>query len=81
MKPLPFRLLLVAVLSLAGTTVLRAHVDTIIRLKGTTLTGLPKELFFFWRQYLQPRGYKLRFQIVDFPNGMPGDIGVTLSWR
>jgi hypothetical protein len=46
----------------------------------TTLTGLPKELFEFWEQYLKPRGYKIRFQIVDFPNGMPGDVGITLSW-
>jgi hypothetical protein len=47
----------------------------------TTLTGLPKELYDFWRKYLQPRGYKMRFQIVDFPGGMPGDIGITLSWQ
>jgi hypothetical protein len=46
----------------------------------TTLTGLPKELFHFWKTYLQPRGYRLRFQIVDWPGGMPGDIGMTLSW-
>jgi hypothetical protein len=46
-----------------------------------SLTGLPKELFAFWSTYLKPRGYKLRYQIVDFPNGMPGDIGVTLSWH
>ena len=46
-----------------------------------TLTGLPKELFIFWQQHLKPRGYKLRYQIVDFPNGMPGDVGVTLSWH
>jgi hypothetical protein len=45
-----------------------------------TLTGLPKELYEFWQQHLKPRGYKLRFQIVDFPGGMPGDVGVTLSW-
>ena len=45
-----------------------------------TLTGLPKELYGFWKRYLQPRGYHLKFQIVDWPNGMPGDIGVTLSW-
>jgi hypothetical protein len=45
-----------------------------------TLVGLPKELFEFWQKYLQPRGYKLRYQIVDFPNGLPGDIGITLSW-
>ena len=46
----------------------------------TTLTGLPKELFEFWKQYLQPRGYKIKFQIVDFPDGMPGDVGITLNW-
>ena len=31
-----------------------------------TLTGLPKELFEFWKQFLQPRGYRLKFQIVDW---------------
>ena len=47
----------------------------------STLTGLPKELYEFWQKHLKPRGYKLRFQIVDFPGGMPGDVGVTLSWQ
>jgi hypothetical protein len=45
-----------------------------------TLTGLPKELIDFWKKHLQPRGYRIRAQIVSFPNGMPGDIGITLSW-
>jgi molybdopterin-biosynthesis enzyme MoeA-like protein len=45
-----------------------------------TLTGLPKELFEFWQKHLQSRGYKIKYQIVSFPNGMPGDIGITLSW-
>jgi hypothetical protein len=45
-----------------------------------TLTGLPKELFDFFEQHLKPRGYGMAFQIVDFPGGMPGDIGVTLKW-
>jgi hypothetical protein len=45
-----------------------------------TLTGLPKELYEFWERQLRPLGYKLRFQIVDFPDGMPGDIGITLKW-
>jgi len=45
-----------------------------------TLTGLPKEAYQFWYEYLRPRGYKLRLQIVDFPGGMPGDIAITLSW-
>ena len=45
-----------------------------------TLTGLPKELFEFWKKYLQPKGYRIKFQIADWPDGRPGDIGVTLSW-
>jgi hypothetical protein len=45
-----------------------------------TLTGLPKELFAFWQQYLKPRGYKIKFQIIDFPDGMLGDVGITLNW-
>lgn len=45
-----------------------------------TLIGLPRELYQFWEKYLKPRGFRLRFQIVDWPGGMPGDIGVTLAW-
>jgi hypothetical protein len=45
-----------------------------------TLTGEPKEMYQFWHEHLRPRGYKLKVQIVDFPDGLPGDIGMTLSW-
>ena len=47
----------------------------------TTLTGLPKEIFEFFEKYLKPRGYRVAYQIVDFPNGIPGDVGVTLKWH
>jgi hypothetical protein len=46
-----------------------------------TLTGVPREVFDLWREHLQPRGYKIRYQIVEFPGGVPGDVGVTLSWN
>ena len=46
-----------------------------------TLAGAPKEIYQFWHKYFRPRGYKLRVQIVDFPGGLPGDIGMTVSWR
>jgi hypothetical protein len=46
-----------------------------------TLTGIPKEIFQLWKDHLQPRGYKIRYQIIDFPDGIPGDIGVILSWH
>ncbi|MGA7679515.1 MAG: hypothetical protein WCA54_04990 [Pseudolabrys sp.] len=45
-----------------------------------TLTGLPKELYQFWKIHLQPRGYRLKYQIADWPNGIPGDISITLAW-
>jgi hypothetical protein len=45
-----------------------------------TLTGLPKEMYEFWGRRLRPLGYKLKVQIVDWPGGMPGDIGITLKW-
>ena len=28
-----------------------------------TLTGIPKEIFQLWSDYLQPRGYRIRYQI------------------
>ena len=46
-----------------------------------TLSGIPKEIYQLWSDYLQPRGYRIRYQIVDFPGGMPGDVGITLSWQ
>jgi hypothetical protein len=45
-----------------------------------TLTGVPKEIYQLWKDYLQPRGYKISYQVIDFPGGVPGDIGITLSW-
>ena len=45
-----------------------------------TLTGIPKEIFQLWSDYLKPRGYRIAYQIIDFPGGVPGDIGITISW-
>lgn len=45
-----------------------------------TLTGVPKEIYNLWYRHFRDRGYRLRVQIIDFPGGMPGDVGMTLSW-
>ena len=45
-----------------------------------TLTGVPKEIYQLWEKHFRPRGYRLRVQIIDFPGGMPGDVGMTLAW-
>ena len=44
-----------------------------------TLTGEPKGMYQFWHKHLGPHGYKLKTQIVDFPGGLPGNVGMTLS--
>ena len=45
-----------------------------------TLTGIPKEIFQLWTDYLKPRGYRIGYQIVEYPGGVPGDIGITIAW-
>jgi hypothetical protein len=45
-----------------------------------TLTGIPREIFQLWSDYLQPRGYRIKYQIVDFPGGVPGDISIIIAW-
>jgi hypothetical protein len=46
-----------------------------------TLTGMPKEIYELWADHLQPRGYRISYQVVDYPGGIPGDIGITISWK
>jgi len=46
-----------------------------------TLTGVPKEIYEFWKRQLRSRGYHIRYKIIDYPGGMPGDVGIFLSWR
>lgn len=46
-----------------------------------TLLGRPHKVYEFWKEHLQPLGYRLKAQIVDWPHGMPGDVGLFLSWK
>jgi NAD(P)H-hydrate repair Nnr-like enzyme with NAD(P)H-hydrate epimerase domain len=45
-----------------------------------TLTGFARRAYDFWQKELEPNGYKLRAQILDFPGGVPGDVGLFLRW-
>ncbi|AWN51039.1 hypothetical protein [Methylobacterium sp. 17Sr1-1] len=46
-----------------------------------TLTGRPRQAYEFWHERLHPAGYGLRAMIVDWPDGMPGDVGLFLTWE
>jgi len=45
-----------------------------------TLTGRPRQAYEFWRDQLRPAGYRLRAMIVEWPGGLPGDVGFFLQW-
>jgi CBS domain-containing protein len=45
-----------------------------------TLRGEAAEIYSRWRHDLQPQGFHLSARVVDFPDGMPGDIGMFLVW-
>ncbi len=45
-----------------------------------TLTGVPRQAYEVWRDRLKPAGYRLSAMIVEWPHGMPGDVGLFLAW-
>ena len=45
-----------------------------------TLTGRPRQAYEFWRETLRPAGYRLSAMIIEWPGGMPGDVGFFLKW-
>jgi hypothetical protein len=45
-----------------------------------TLTGRPRQAYELWRDHLRAAGYGLSAMIVEWPNGMPGDVGMFLTW-
>ncbi len=47
----------------------------------TTLTGRAKAAYDeVYKKELEPLGYKAKAQILSFPGGMPGEVGLFLSW-
>lgn len=45
-----------------------------------SLEGFGKKAYDYFQKELQPHGFKVRAEIVSFPDGMPGDVGMFLSW-
>ena len=46
-----------------------------------TLEGRPKLGYEFWREHLRPLGFGLKAEVLEYPGGMPGDIGFILTWK
>jgi hypothetical protein len=46
----------------------------------STLTGKAKTLLDKYEEKARPAGYHLKAQIINFPDGIPGDVGLFLAW-
>ena len=45
-----------------------------------TLRGEATEIYMRWKRDLKPHGFGLAAQILEFPDGIPGDAGLFLIW-
>jgi hypothetical protein len=45
-----------------------------------TLEGFAKRGYEIYQAEFKPKGYRLRAQILDYPGGMLGDVGIFLVW-
>jgi hypothetical protein len=45
-----------------------------------TLQGKARELYERYLEVARPQGYRLKAMIINFPGGVPGDVGFYLSW-
>jgi len=46
----------------------------------STLEGFAKRAYDFYAKELRHLGYKLHAEIISFPGGMPGEVGMYLKW-
>jgi hypothetical protein len=46
----------------------------------STLQGKAKQIYDRYLEVAKPQGYRLKAMIIDFPGGVPGDVGLFLDW-
>jgi hypothetical protein len=46
----------------------------------STLQGKAKSFYDVFVERGRPQGFKLKALILDFPDGIPGDVGLIVSW-
>jgi hypothetical protein len=44
------------------------------------LDGFAKRAYAYFERELKPRGFKLRAEIISWPDGVPGEVGFFLQW-
>jgi CBS domain-containing protein len=46
----------------------------------TSLRGEAAEIYLRWERDLKPKGFPMIARVLEFPDGLPGDIGLILIW-
>src|SRR5262245_3935957 len=46
----------------------------------STLTGFAEKAYDYFEKELRPLGYKMTAEIVTWPDGLPGDVALSLKW-
>ncbi|WP_232479137.1 hypothetical protein [Roseomonas rosulenta] len=45
-----------------------------------TLPGVMHKIYEWWDRDLKPGGFTFSARVIDFPGGMPGDVGIFIGW-
>jgi hypothetical protein len=45
-----------------------------------SLEGFAKRAYEFYEREMKPLGYKMHCEIISFPGGIPGEVGMFLKW-
>jgi hypothetical protein len=45
-----------------------------------SLQGVARRVYDYHMEHLAPLGYKMRAEVLSFPGGIPGDIGIFFRW-
>lgn len=45
-----------------------------------TLVGVPEQILHVWQEHLKPLGFHLSAEVLEYPGGMPGDVGLFCRW-
>ena len=45
-----------------------------------TLPGAFHDVFLWWEAALKPGGFGFFARVINYPDGMPGDVGIFITW-
>jgi hypothetical protein len=45
-----------------------------------TLPGVFHKIYLWWEHGLAPGGFTFSARVIDYPGGMPGDVGLFIGW-